>query len=330
MCSANYVPYHPSSCLQDNQLCCLFLTQVVEEMKGVSRVTAARRALNVRRQRLGFSSLNDDHDISLLIDGVRRSQPKTRHQVESLDVNDVSSIANTLQQSTRWFDRQLGVLISVGFLTIMRYAELQRIRRDGVRLVFKNGAEVDLNTIANMPHVSSLQGILIHISWRKSSQCLDAWIPLSCMTTIQRLLQHEQSLRDLACPNHRLFPSVSRSRGSPPHPHNFFGATQFRDGLRRCLRQICHMSHGDSLAYGGHSLRVGGSNYMRRLGVDQDVHRSLGGWSVLKSAREYMQLAPWEQFAVTRKLAVKTTRDRALESKDEAQSLLQQLRQLTL
>ena len=48
------------------------------------------------------------------------------------------------------------------------------------------------------------------------------------------------------------------------------------------------MSVDESKVYGGHSLRVGGSNFMRRMGIDQDVHRSLGGWSVLKSTRDYM------------------------------------------
>ena len=330
MCASNGVVYDFGSCLGDNHLCCLFLTQVAEEMKGISRVTAARRALNTRRLRMRLPSLNGDHDITLLVDGVRRSQPRTRHQVESLDVNDVASIASVLSASVQWQDRQLGVMIAAGFLTIVRYGELQRITRDGVRLIYKNGTEVTLSAVTELPDANELIGILIHLPYRKSKQSSDAWIPLSCTDTIQRLLQHEQTLRDLQCPNHRLFPSVSRRTGSPPNPRNYFGATQFRDGLRRCLRDICHMSLEESLVYGGHSLRVGGSNYMRRLGVDPDVHRSMGGWAALKSAREYMQLSPTEQFDITRKLAVKTTREHAFTSQGDAQRVLQRLRQLVL
>ena len=330
MCSSNNVNYDFGRCLRDDRLCCLFLTDVAEEMKGISRVIAARRALNTRRLRMHSPSLNNDHDITLLVDGIRRSQPKTRHQVESLDVNDVSLISTTLSTSARWQDRQLGVMIATGFLTIVRYGELQRVTRDGVRLIYKSGAEVVLSSAATLPDTDNLRGILIHLHFRKSNQDSDSWIPMSCRVTIERLLRHEQTLRDLGCPNHRLFPSVSRRSGQPPNPVNFFGATQFRDGLRRCLRDICHMSPQESMVYGGHSLRVGGSNYMRRLGVDRDVHRSMGGWATLKSATEYMQLSPSEQFDITRKLAVKTTREHAFASQGDAQRALDQLRQLTL
>lgn len=330
MCSANHVRYDAVKMRADNQLCCLFLTEVAEQMAGISRVIAARRGLSGQRLREGSTSLNGDHDISLLIDGVRRSQPKTKHQVESLDVNDVAAIASVLSKSLRWQDRQLGVLIAAGFLTIMRYAELQRVRRDGVRVVFKSGREVTMSSLSTLPSARQLRGVLIHLSWRKSNQDTDAWIPMSCQTTIQRLLEHELTLRRLGCPSHRLFPSVRRNRGNPPHPSNYFGSTQFRSGLRKALRDICGMSLDESKVYGGHSLRVGGSNFMRRLKIDPDIHRALGGWALLKSARDYMQLTPTEQFSITRKLAVKTDRESAFEQRPRARATLTRIRQLVL
>ena len=171
---------------------------------------------------------------------------------------------------------------------------------------------------------------MIHIPWRKAKQMIDAWIPLSCRVTIRRLLAHEQSLRDMGSLSPYLFPSVQRSRGHPPHPLNYFGATQFRNGLRKALRDICGMSLDESKVYGGHSLRVGGSNFMRRLGVDPDIHRSLGGWSVLKSARDYMQLTPTEQFNLTRSLAVQQSRHRAIEDASLARRVIPRLRQLAI
>ena len=109
MCSANSVTYDAVKMRADNELCCLFLTEVVEQHKGISRVVAARRALSRQRIRENGSSLNNVDDISLLIDGARRSQPRTKFQVESLDVNDVTAMAATLSSSPRWQDRQLGV-----------------------------------------------------------------------------------------------------------------------------------------------------------------------------------------------------------------------------
>ena len=85
------------------------------------------------------------------------------------------------------------------------------------------------------------------------------------------------------------------------------------------------MSVDEAKVYGGHSLRVGGSNFMRRLNIDPDVHRALGGWSVLKSARDYMQLTPTEQFEITRKLAVKREREVGFEVRNDARTALRQI-----
>ena len=332
MCSANGVVYDAVKMRADDELCCLFLTQVAEQHKGISRIVAARRALSRQRIREKGTSLNGVDDISLLVDGVRRSQPRTKFQVESLDVNDVTAIAAALSASPQWQTRQLGVLIATGFLTIMRYGELQRVYRRGVRIVFKTGQEVPLSCLQSPVSIDlyAVQGVLIHVPWRKAKQMVDAWIPMSCRVTIGRLLAHEQSLREVGSSSPYLFPSVQRSRGHPPHPRNYFGATQFRKGLRKALRDICGMSLRESKVYGGHSLRVGGSNFMRRLGIDPDIHRSLGGWSVLKSARDYMQLSPAEQFALTRSLAVQQVRARAIEDSDIARSVLPRLRQLAI
>ena len=332
MCSANAVPHDAVKMRADDELCSLFLTEVAEQHKGVSRVVAARRALSRQRIREKGSSLNGVEDITLLVEGVRRSQPKTRFQVESLDVNDVAAMAAALSASTRWQDRQLGVLIAAGFLTILRYGELQRVYRRGVRVVFKSGREVPLSELRSLESIDldQVQGVLIHIPWRKSKQDADAWIPLSCRSTIRLLLNHERSLRSLGHVSNYLFPSVLRTRGNPPHPKNFFGSTQFRNGLRKALRDFCGMSVPESKVYGGHSLRVGGSNFMRRLGIDPDIHRSLGGWSVLKSARDYMQLTPTEQFSLTRNLAVQQTRHQAIEDASRARSVIPRLRRLAI
>ena len=332
MCSANAVSYDAVKMRADDELCCLFLTQVAEQHKGISRVVAARRALSRQRIREKGSSLNGVEDISLLIDGVRRSQPRTKFQVESLDINDVTAMARALSASSQWQDRQLGVLITTGFLTIMRYGELQRVYRRGVRVVFKSGREVSLSQLRSPSSVDLdlVRGLLIHVPWRKAKQMVDAWIPMSCLTTIGRLLKHEQSLRDLRSESSYLFPSVQRSRGHPPHPRNYFGATQFRNSLRKALRDICGMSMQESKVYGGHSLRVGGSNFMRRLGIDPDIHRSLGGWAVLKSARDYMQLSPAEQFSLTRSLAVQQVRHSAIEDAGIAQDVIPRLQRLAI
>ena len=100
--------------------------------------------------------------------------------------------------------------------------------------------------------------------------------------------------------------------------------------LKAVLREKCGVGEDELKLYGGHSLRVGGSNFMRWLGLSEDVHKTLGGWAQLVSAKEYMQRSPAEQFAMTRALAVKRKRDVALEEKGEARSLLRRFHQLKL
>ena len=90
------------------------------------------------------------------------------------------------------------------------------------------------------------------------------------------------------------------------------------------------MSNDESNVYGGHSLRVGGNNFMRHLNIDPDVHRALGDWAVLKSERDYMQLAPTEQFTLTHKLAVQRTRDEAFAGQTEARAALPRLLRLSV
>ena len=100
--------------------------------------------------------------------------------------------------------------------------------------------------------------------------------------------------------------------------------------LKYALRSQCSVDSEELKLYGGHSLRVGGSNFMRWLGVSEDVRKAMGGWAQLVSAKQYMQRSPAEQFQMTRALAVKKKRDLAFERKSQGQSLLGQFRQLRL
>jgi len=82
------------------------------------------------------------------------------------------------------------------------------------------------------------------------------------------------------------------------------------------------MDDAEAKAYAGHSLRVGGSTHMRRCGIDEEIHRSLGGWASLTSAAHYIQLSPAEQFSYTRGLATCKSRAVAMEQLDQARGAL--------
>ena len=79
----------------------------------------------------------------------------------------------------------------------------------------------------------------------------------------------------------------------------------------------------------GHCLRVGGSNYMRRLGIADEVHRRMGGWMHLQSSQGYMVLTPAEQAETCAKMALTNKRASAF-TQEEAGHLLRQLSTLVL
>ena len=68
--------------------------------------------------------------------------------------------------------------------------------------------------------------------------------------------------------------------------------------MRQVLRAVGSTKE-EVKCYSSHACRVGGSNFMRRLGISDKIHQRMGGWYTLTSARGYMQLEPGEQFQHT-------------------------------
>ena len=77
-----------------------------------------------------------------------------------------------------------------------------------------------------------------------------------------------------------------------------------RNALRKALKEVCGLDREQAKLYSGHSMRVGGSNYMRKLGIDDEVHRLLGGWASLTSSRGYFQLLDEEQWELAGQFAL--------------------------
>ena len=59
------------------------------------------------------------------------------------------------------------------------------------------------------------------------------------------------------------------------------------DALKTAMRVVCGAKLEELVDVMGHSLRVGGSNHIRKLGIDDEIHRKLGGWASLSSSRSY-------------------------------------------
>ena len=290
--------------LQDNELCKLFIRTLFKKEVGFSVPRACRRHLSGARLRLRLSSLNDDIELSDLIRGFERSMPRTVVQALSLQVDDVQRIAAQWGGSTDWWKVNIATLVAVGFICIMRGIEVRGIKVEGVQLVLKTGVEVSAAEVSSLPQVRLVQGAFIHLVWRKSQQAHDVWVPLACRLTLGLLLKQLRMLRSAGRAEGPLFPSRTRA-GGKRSKNNCIGQRAMIEGLRQALKDVCGMTQEQSLLYKGHSLRVGGSNHMRLLGIADEVHRLMGGWASLVSSRGYFQLGTDEQFKVAEKFALK-------------------------
>ena len=333
MCVDSRRRYDWDACLRSNMLCYLFLVRVANEDRGSTRPVAARRALNRHRKQSALSSLCDDPRISDLIAGVRNARPCLKRQMESLDVNDVAAIFDVWSTSKCWWQRMLAVMVAVGFLTLMRCGEMVQLLRQGVVVVLKSGREVNLRSCKVLPDASQWEGMLLLVVWRKSRQAANAWLPVSCRRTIELMMRHERFLRSVRTTSKYCFPArqkTGKAEFGAPKAHNHMSTSSFVTLMKKALHELCGVEEEELRLYGGHSLRVGGSNFMRWLGVSEDVHKAMGGWAQLISAKEYMQRTPAEQFQMTKALAVKRKREFAVENKADARRLISRFANLSV
>ena len=290
--------------LADTELCKLFIQSLFKKNVKFSVPRACRRYMSGARERLHMSSLNNDVELRDLIRGFERSMPRTVVQALSLQVDDVQRIANVWGESNEWWKVNLATLIALGFVCILRGVEVRKVRIEGVRLVLKAGGEVSAADASCLPLLQALQGAYIHLVWRKADQTHDVWVPVACRLTLRLLLKQLRLLRSVGRTSGPLFPSRTRAGGARSKS-NFIGENAMINGLRQALVEVCGMTKEQSLLYKGHSLRVGGSNHMRLLGVEDEVHRLMGGWASLVSSRGYFQLGTSEQLKVAEQFALK-------------------------
>jgi len=216
-------------------------------------------------------------------------------------------------------------MTGVGFLTLMRLAELRVLRLEGIVFVLKSGVHVYGNALT-LPAKGESIALLLHVDWRKASQAKDVWVPLACPRLMGRVLAQARKCR--ASGSAFLFPARDRKKGWPMSTTNPIGRAQFQKDMQRGLVEHCGFGSAARLLT-AHALRVGGSNYMRRLGISDEVHRKLGGWMSIASSHGYMVLTPKEQAVVCKKMALVPNRSSAF-ALEEAGGLLEQIASLVL
>ena len=290
LCAASGKYRTPDQCLASSVMCRHFIATVANE-GGVTRPRSARAALSKYRQKRGWISLNADAAIAAIVRGHEAQNPRTKRQSAGFSALMVKRVVNAWGKSSSWWQRQVATLMVLGFVSIMRLGEMCSIRRSGIRLVFRDGSEANVQDLRKLPAMSRLKGMLFHLPWRKNHVAQDCWVPVACKLTMRLILHQLRSLRHAACPNPCLFPSRRFVTGGKQvmHAKNGMGEQSWVRAMRHALMEgVPLMTTAWAKLYSGHSMRVGGSNHMRRMGVADDIHKRLGGWMTLTAAQGYM------------------------------------------
>ena len=306
-------------CLRSKVMCRHFITFVAGEGKGVTRARSARAVLSAARQKLGVPPLSDDPTISAVVDGAEAANPRTKKQSAGLTATMVKMVANGWGASSSWFALQVALIVTLGFVSLMRLGEIRKIYFDGVRVVFNDGSESLVAELQSWPAVEEIKGLLFHLPWRKNHKHLDCWVPVACPLTIKLFLRHVRLRVKSKCRSRFLFPA---RRGQKMHNKNPVGHQSVVSAMRHALCEcVPLMTRKWAKLYTGHALRVGGSNHMRKIGIADDVHRRLGGWMTLVAAQGYMALSAREKLAYTLKLAGRQRRESAFRRDDALAAL---------
>ena len=273
-----------------------FLAFVADQKKGRTRVSAALRAINFVRRLLALRPLADDPRVTLLVEGVRRLQPHLPKGAIPLPVILLSAVADTWGASKVWWKRMVATILIIAFLSLMRGAGILTVPDGTVTWVY------GLHESRTPPRPeSACSGALVLIPARKTTQTAPSWVPIREGRATQLLAAHVRWRKSSKNRNKFLFPSRRRRRSKDgrvrwaPHHSNRMSQASFVTLMRHALVQVCGMSERSARRFTIHSVRVGGINYYKRIGVPIGMRAIIASHKSLVTSRKYLRLLPAER-----------------------------------
>lgn len=247
------------------------------------------------RKILKIPLLKSDPRLAMLKQGVLRAAPHNPSGALPLAVVMALSIANTWGRSRVWWKVMIALLTLIMFLSLLRGAGALSIPIGGVTWVI--GTD---ETPVCPASSSGVSGVLLLVPVRKTKQTAPSWIPLKAGRVTEMLLRFCDWRQRNAQSNEFLFPSrrkvsVNNRRQWHPHQHNGLSYSSFMRLLRLALTQVCGLSQEQALRFTLHSLRVGGINYYKRIGVSIGLRAQIAEHKSLRTSRRYLRLLPFEQ-----------------------------------
>lgn len=282
--------------VNDNDLALRFLAATADENKGRTRVSAALRAVNFIRRLIGVTPLSDDPRIPMLREGVLRLQPHAPTGAVPFPVKLLVAVAHRWGASSKWWKRMVAAIMATAFLSLLRGAGVLSIPNGTVTWV--HGLH---ESRAPPPPGASLSGALLLVPSRKSSQSAPSWVPIRDGIATNLLAAHVRWRESHATNNAFLFPSRrvsklgSRRPAWVPHPANRMSQASLLGLIRQALVQVCGLTESQAARFTVHSLRVGGINYYKRIGVSIGMRAQIASHKSLSTSRKYLRLLPVEK-----------------------------------
>ena len=284
--------------MRDDSLALEFLAMIADERKGRTRVGAASRAIEFVRKVMGIRPLANDPRTALLKRGVLRYTPAKPKGAVPFPAIAVIAIAKAWGRSKCWWQRAVALAIYLAFVAVLRGAGLLAIPRRGLTWVSPSGESTNPKRIP-----PDHTGVALLLPRRKTKQTQWSWTTVRAGKVTRLLAKQSRWLRSRKRRPRFLFPSrvPAFRRGKRvwrPNRSRHMSTSSLLGLMRRALREICGLSVTQANRFTVHSLRVGGINYYRSLGVSTELRAQLADHMSLASSLRYLRLRPADQIDI--------------------------------
>ena len=312
-CKTLLQKYGTSRTLTSDTIATAFLAHVVKEQPNAhTRITSAKRAVNLLRAFARKEPLDSNASIRFLARGARKALVRTKRQSPALLAVYVAAIISTWGDSLVWWKRQVALMVLVTFCTLGRGAGVSGCLRRGISWVRRNGTQ----TFVPPPHLATdphkhVRGFLLLFPTRKNRRDSPSWVPIAEKSAIRLMRNHLNWLASMPMV-HYMFPARARKRVAGRHGVHFapntshksqMSTSSFRELLRSALVECCALSRAQAKLFGTHSPRIGAMEELRKCGVPSELRQQLGAWMSQTVALSYLQLNPAAQFDVLSSIA---------------------------
>ena len=275
-----------------------FLAMIAEEESGRTRVGAASRAIEFVRRVLTITPLANDPRTALLKRGVLRYSPHRPKGALPFPVVAVLAIAFAWGRHRNWWRRLTALAIYLGFVALLRGAGLLGIPTAGVTWLSPAGETTDPIVIPR-DHT----GAMLLLPARKTRQAQWSWTTVRGGKVTRLLAAHLKWLRSKKVRPRFLFPASrprrhAGKRSWQPKVGRAMSSASLLRLMRKALVEVCGLSPSQASRFTVHSLRVGGINYYRSLGVSTELRAQLADHLSLQSNLRYLRMNPTDQIKI--------------------------------